>query len=279
MITIRAPVAAGTFYNLDSEMLKRQIEACFKHKIGPKGTKTQKMIAAIVPHAGYMYSGAVASWVYSRMEKANYIILGPNHTGSGARFAVSKKELWKTPFGEVAIDEGLADELIKECKLLEYDVIPHMHEHSVEVQLPFLQYRFGSDFKFIPISILNEFADETLLESCAVIGKGIAKIIKKEKEKWIVIASSDFSHYVDQKLAKETDLAVIRAIKKLNEKLFFEKISERNASICGFGPIAVAMIAAKELGAKKADILKYATSGDITEDFGSVVGYASIIIY
>jgi hypothetical protein len=279
MITIRTPVAAGTFYNLDSEMLKKQIESCFKHKLGPGGTKTQKMIAAIVPHAGYMYSGAVASWVYSRIEKANYIILGPNHTGSGARFAVSKKELWKTPLGEVAIDEPLVDELIKECKLLEYDIIPHMHEHSVEVQLPFLQYRFGNDFKFVPISVLNEFADDTLLESCSVVGKGIAKIIRGKKEKWIIIASSDFSHYVEQKLAKETDMAVIRAIKKLNEKLFFEKITERNASVCGFGPIAVAMIAAKELGAKRADLLKYATSGDVTEDFNSVVGYASIIIY
>lgn len=279
MITIRAPVAAGTFYNLDSDMLKKQIESCFRHKLGPKGTKTQKIISAVVPHAGYMYSGAVASWVYSRIEKANYIILGPNHTGSGARFAVSKKELWKTSLGDVAIDESLADSLIKECKLLEYDVIPHIHEHSVEVQLPFLQYRFGSNFKFIPISVLNEFADETLLESCSVIGKGIAKVIKKEKEKWIVIASSDFSHYVDQKMAKETDLAIIRAIKKLDEKSFFEKITERNASVCGFGPIAIAIIAAKELGAKKADLLKYATSGDVTEDFGSVVGYASIIIY
>jgi AmmeMemoRadiSam system protein B len=279
MITIRTPVAAGTFYNLDPELLKKQVESCFKHKFGPKGIKTQKMVAVIVPHAGYTYSGAVASWVYSRIEKANYIILGPNHTGSGARFAVARKELWKTPLGEVVIDETMADKLIKECKILEYDLIPHMHEHSIEVQLPFLQYRFKSDFKIVPISILNEFADETLLESCRVIGKGIAKTIKKEKEKWIVIASSDFSHYVPQEQAKKVDLAVIRTIKKLDEKLFFEKITEKNASICGFGPIAIAMIAAKELGAKKAELLCYKTSGDITEDFGSVVGYASIIIY
>lgn len=279
MITIRRPVAAGTFYNLDPEMLRREIESCFKHKFGPKGVKTQKMIAAVVPHAGYIYSGAVASWVYSRMEKANYIILGPNHTGSGAKFAISKKELWKTPLGEVAIDERVADELIKECKLLDYDVIPHLYEHSIEVQLPLLQYRFGNDFKLVPISILNEFADDALLESCSVVGEGIAKVIKKRKEKWIVIASSDFSHYVEQKIAKETDLAVIKAIKKLDEKLFFEKITEKNASVCGFGPIAVAMIAAKELGAKKADLLKYATSGDVTEGSGPVVGYAAISIY
>jgi AmmeMemoRadiSam system protein B len=279
MITIRAPVAAGTFYNLNPEMLKKQIESCFKHKLGPKGTKIKKIIAAVVPHAGYMYSGPIAAWVYSRIEKANYIILGPNHTGSGAKFATYKKELWKTPLGEVAIDESMVDKLMKECKILEYDVIPHMYEHSIEVQLPFLQYRFGNDFKFVPISIMNEFADETLLESCSIIGKGIAKVLKKEKEKWIVIATSDFSHYINHKLAKEIDLSLIRTIKKMNEKIFFEKITERNASVCGFGPIAVAMIAAKELGAKKADLLKYATSGDMTEEFESVVGYASIIIY
>jgi len=279
MITIRAPIAAGTFYDLDPTMLRRQIEASFKHKIGAKGVKMQGMTAAVVPHAGYIYSGAVASWVYSRIEKANYIILGPNHTGNGARFALSKNGLWKTPLGGVAIDENMAEELLKECKLLEYDIIPHMYDHAIEVQLPFLQYRFGNDFNFVPISILNEFADDNLLESCSIIGKGIAKVIKKSKEKWTVIASSDFSHYIERRMAKETDLAVIRAIKKLNEKLFFANIVDRNASLCGFGPIAVAMIAAKELGAKKADLLKYATSGDMIEESNSVVGYASIIIY
>jgi len=279
MITVRAPVAAGTFYDINPELLRKQIEASFKSKIGAKGVKTQKTIAAVVPHAGYMYSGAVASWVYSRMESGNYIILGPNHTGNGERFAISKNGIWKTPFGGVAIDEKMAEDLMKECKLLEYDIIPHMNEHSIEVQLPFLQYRFGNDFKFVPISVMNEFADETLLENCSVIGKGIAKVVKKSKQNWTIIASSDFSHYVEQRMAKETDLSVIRAIKKLNERLVFEKITETNASVCGFGPIAIAMIAAKELGAKKGDLLKYATSGDTTGETHSVVGYASIIIY
>ncbi|MEM5773125.1 MAG: MEMO1 family protein [Candidatus Aenigmatarchaeota archaeon] len=279
MITIRQPAAAGTFYSYDVENLKKQISESFLHKFGPKGLKKQEFIAAIVPHAGYMYSGPVAAWVYSRIEKANYIIIGPNHTGIGAQFSIMKSGLWKTPLGEVAIQDEIAEKLLKESRILEQDVVAHQHEHSIEVQLPFLQYRFGGDFKFVPIAILNEFADEVLLENCKLIGKAIANVIKKDKEKWIILASSDFSHYVPQKIAKKIDLSLIEEIKKLDDKKFFEKISEKNASVCGFGGIASAIVAAKELGAKKGELLKYATSGDITGEMNSVVGYASVIIY
>lgn len=279
MISIRQPVAAGNFYSSDAEMLKKQIGGSISHKLGPKGFKKQDFIAAIAPHAGYVYSGPVAAWVYSRIEMANYIILGPNHTGMGEQFAVMKKGLWKTPLGEVAIHEEVAEKLLKGSGILTHDVIAHQSEHSIEVHLPFLQYRFGNDFRFVPIAILSEFADDLLLENCRSIGKAIAGVVKKEKEKWVILASSDFSHYIPQKEARLIDLSLIREIKKLDEKKFFERIVERGASICGFGPIAAAMVAAKELGAKRADLLKYATSGDVTEDFGSVVGYASAIIY
>lgn len=278
MLIIRPPVAAGTFYSLDPEMLKKQIESCFNHAIGPKRIKKQKIIAAIVPHAGYEYSGPIAAWTYSRMEKTNYIIIGANHSGMGSGFAIMKTGLWKTPLGEVVIKEDLAEKLIEKCKLIEYDVIAHQSEHSIEVQLPFLQYRFGSDFKFIPMCVMNEFADETLLESCMLVGKSIAEVIKKSDEKWTILASSDFSHYVPQEMAEKTDKYLIKAILKLDEKDFFARINEKSASACGFGAIATAIAAAKELGAKKAELLKYATSGNITEDFGSVVGYGSILM-
>ncbi len=278
MFILRPPAVAGTFYNLDPEMLKKQINSCFKHKLGPKTMKKEKILSAIVPHAGYVYSGPVAAWVYSRIEKANYIIIGPNHTGVGEKFALMKNGLWKTPLGEIAISEQMAEKIKKECKILEYDVLAHQYEHSIEVQLPFLQFRFGSDFKFVPISILNEFADETLLESCKLIGKGIANAIKSEKEKWIVLASSDFSHYVPHQTAKRVDKDLIKSIIRLNSKELFEKINEKDASVCGFGPIAIAIEVAKNLGAKKGKLLKYATSGDITEEYGAVVGYAAIIL-
>jgi hypothetical protein len=279
MISIRRPVTAGGFYSSYSETLKKQIVECFSHKLGPKGFKNQKVVAAVVPHAGYVYSGPVAAWVYSRVEKANFIILGPNHTGMGEQFALMKSGLWKTPLGEVAIDEGVADKILSECGILAQDVTAHQQEHSIEVQLPFLQYRYGGDFKFVPITILNEFADDVLLENCKSLGKAIANVIKKQKERWIVLASSDFSHYVPQKTAKEIDLSLIKEIKKLDEKRFFGKIAEKGASVCGFGAIATAIIAAKELGAKNCELLKYATSGDVTGETDSVVGYSSIIIY
>lgn len=275
---IREPAVAGMFYDLNSQDLKKQIDACFKHKFGPKTMEKKPVKAGIVPHAGYQYSGPVAAWVYSMLEKANYIVLGPNHHGYGPAFAVMKEGLWKTPLGEVAIDRNVAEKILDGCKLVEYDITPHQHEHSIEVQLPFLQYRFGSEFKFVPICIRNEFPDDDFFKECELVGNAIADVIKREKERWVILASSDFSHYIPQELAKDIDDYVIGSILKLDGREFFFRLSEKNASVCGFGPIATAMAAAKGLGAKKTEMLKYGTSGDITREFGSVVGYASIII-
>ena len=277
MFILRPPAVAGTFYSLEPEMLKKQIDSCFKHKLGPKKIEKEKIVSAIVHHAGYVYSGPVAAWVYSRIEKANYIIVGPNHSGFGEKFAIMRNGLWKTPLGEIAIDEKMAQKIEKEVKILEYDVIAHEYEHSIEVQLPFLQFRFGNEFKFVPICVMNEFADDMLLESCKVIGKGIANALKGEKERWILIASSDFSHYIPQELAEKVDKELIKSIIKMDTKDFFDKINEKNASVCGFAPIAICMEFAKNVGAKKGRLLKYATSGDITGEYESVVGYASII--
>jgi AmmeMemoRadiSam system protein B len=278
MIGLRAPVAAGTFYEAEKDKLIMQIESCFKHKFGPKSLQKREFIALVSPHAGYMYSGPVAVWGFSRISKYNFIILGPNHHGIGPTFSVMKESVWKTPLGEVAIDNIMAEKLVKKCNFLEYDVLAHEYEHSIEVQLPFLQYRFGSDFKFVPISVLNQFADEDFLEKCRVVGKAIGEVLKKEKG-WKIIASSDFSHYISQENAKKIDKKLIKTIEKLDEEKFFENIRKEDASVCGFGPIAIAIVASKELGAKKGELLCYKTSGDITQDFTSVVGYASIIIF
>jgi len=275
-VFLRPPVAAGTFYDLDVAMLKKQLAACFKMKAKkPK----KKVIAAVVPHAGYVYSGSIAAHAYSVLEKSNYLILGTNHSGFGARFALMKKGLWKTPLGEVVIDEALANKLLAECKLIEYDVMPHENDHSIEVQLPFIQYKFGSDFNFVPIAVLNDFLDVEFIENCRVVGEAIAKILKKGKKGWTILASSDFSHFIPKLDAEKIDKYAIKSILKLNESEFIESVSEKKASICGYGAIATAMVAAKELGAKKAELLKYGTSADVTEEEQSVVGYASIIFY
>ncbi len=275
-IFLRPPIAAGTFYDIDVTMLRKQLGSCFKVKFKkPK----KKVIAAIVPHAGYVYSGSIAAHAYSSLEKNNYLILGTNHSGLGARFALMKKGLWKTPLGEIVIDEGFANKLLSECKLVEYDVMPHENDHSIEVQLPFLQYRFGSDFNFVPLSVLNDIADEDLVESCKIVGKAIGKTIKKEKGRWTVLASSDFSHFIPRLAAEKTDKYLIKSILKLDEREFIERINEKRASVCGYGAIATCISAAKELGAKKAELLKYGTSADVTQEDHSVVGYATIIFY
>jgi len=275
---IRQPAVAGMFYHLNPEMLRKQIKSCFDHKLGPKKIKEEKFITTVVPHAGYRYSGPVAAWSYSRIPKCNYIILGPNHRVFASKFGLMREGTWKTPLGSAKIDKEVGNRLIESNPLLEYDIISHESEHSIEVQLPFLQYRFKDDFKFVPISIINEFPSFDFLEECKAVGKTIANVIKKDKKKWIIIASSDFSHYIPYEDAYSTDNYVIEAILKLNEKDFFLRLQEKNASVCGFGPIAIAMFAAKELGSKKGLLLKYATSGDVTGDRGAVVGYSSIIL-
>jgi len=281
MLYVRPPVVAGSFYDLDPDRLKKQINASFKKSVEKGRKKSVKFNAAVVPHAGYMYSGWVAAKVYSLLDvKAplNFIILGPNHYMFGSKYAIMKRGLWKTPLGGVTVHESMADKLLERCKLLENDVIPHQNEHSIEVQLPFLQYLFGNDFKFVPIAIACDIADDTVLESCRVVGKAIANVVKSSKEKWLILASSDFSHYVPQKLAKEVDGYIIKAILRLNERAFINRVAEKNAGICGFGGIATAIVATKELGSKSGKLLKYATSADITGDTSAVVGYAAVIM-
>jgi len=284
VLFVRAPVAAGRFYDLEKDKLRKQIDSAFRHanegaKVKGK-PRMRKVRGAVVPHAGYEYSGHVAAKFYSMLnEKSprNYIIMGPNHYMFGSKFAMMKNSLWKTPLGGVAVHETMVETLLRDCELLQIDVIPHQNEHSIEVQLPFLQSRFGDDFKFVPIVITNELGDPDMLRGCQMVGEAIADAIRRNKDKWVVVASSDFSHYVPQNVAEETDGALIKAIMKMDEKLFFERANEMNASVCGFGPIMVTMVAAKKLGAKKGKLLKYATSGDVTNDYGSVVGYASIV--
>lgn len=278
MYIIRDPVAAGVFYNSDKFELAKEIESCFKHKLGPKEIKTQNVIAAIVPHDKLHLSGYISAWAYSKFEKANYIILGANHKRIGVKFAVMKEGLWKTPLGEIAINRRVAEKIINKSKIAQYDVTAHENEHSIENQLPFLQYRFGSDFNFVPISITNVFSDENFLEQCKSLGKAIADTTKAEKEKWIIIASTDFLQGTKNYVEK-TDKQLINLISSLDEKKILKEISEKNIFICGYGAILTTILSAKELGAKKVKVLSYGTSFDILRDPNSVTGYASIIFY
>ena len=277
MYGVREPKAAGLFYNSDRSSLEREIEEFFNGKDGPKEIVDEKMIAMITPHDKYHLCGLVCAWAFSRVEKANYIIIGANHNDVGARFAVMKEGLWKTPLGEVVVSNRVAQRIIDKSGTLEYDVTSHNSEHSVEVQLPFLQYRFGNDFKIVPISVRNAFDDKDFVKQCQDLGKSIAHSIMPEKEKWVIVATTDLSKGKREEVEK-VDKILINSMKNLNEKKFFDAVHKNSSYVCGYGAVITALAAAKEMGAKRSRLLKYASSAEVTKDSKSAAGYASILV-
>ncbi len=265
---IRQPAVAGTFYYLTPERLRKQLKEFFSH------TKKGSYLGVISPHAGYEYSGKTAAYAINSLKPAKtFIILGPNHHGLGPTFSIMNKGSWNTPFGNIKINENISAE-ITEKGLVTEDRIAHAYEHSIEVQLPFLQYVFKG-FKFVPICIKNTTYDKYFLNECEKLGSIIAEIVKNNSNVSI-IASSDFSHYLPYHVAKNKDDIVIEKIKLLNTKDFFESLRNINASVCGYGGITVLMSAAKALGLKRVDVINRSSSGDITEDYKSVVTYNAI---
>ena len=268
---IRRPAVAGQFYPSSSQELKNQIEALID-----KQADKIDIIACMLPHAGYIYSGGVAAETVSRINiKNKVILLGPNHTGYGTRYSIMPQGSWQTPLGEIRIDSELAGEILNYSKYLKADNAAHTYEHSLEVELPFLQY-FKTDFEIVPIVFLS---DE--LEILKEIGGDIASTIKerKIKDSTIIVASSDMTHYESQEEAQKKDKEAIQAILELNEDKLIDRIRRLNISMCGYAPAITMISAAKLLGAKTAKLVKYQTSGDVTGDKSSVVGYAGIIIY
>ncbi len=263
---MRAPAVSGQFYPRGKNDLSREISRCFE-KIE---IKERPVLGAVVPHAGYIYSGQTAAHVYSVLPNADtFVLMGPNHTGHGSPVSVSS-ETWSTPLGEVNSDIEFIKALPK--KIIDTDETAHRYEHSIEVQLPFLQYRFR-DFKIVTICMGMQ-DEETALE----VGEEINKAVRKVNRKVVIIASSDFSHYKPDKVAREDDEYFIKSILAMDISGFYRRLFERNASVCGYGPIAAMLSASKNLGAKHATLLKYSTSGDLTADISAVVGYAGIIV-
>lgn len=267
------------FYASSAQSLRAQVDECYTHRLGPGALpkvadkRLQSVVALISPHAGYMYSGPVAAHGFYHLAadgKPDVVaILGPNHTGNGSALAVMREGVWRTPFGDVEIDTVTADLILKESRIVDVDDSAHAFEHSVEVQLPFLQYLYGSAFKFVPICFLMQD-----LQSSLDVGLAVAKAISDKN--CLVIASTDMTHYEPQKSAEKKDRAAIDAILKLDEEKLYSTVEALNISMCGYGPTIAAMTTAKALRAKKAQLLCYKTSGDITGDFSAVVGYASI---
>ena len=265
---IRNPVVAGQFYPASASELKAMIKAMVDEK-----AKKEEVIGLISPHAGYIYSGSVAGAVISRTKfKDTFIIIGPNHTGSGKPCSIMTEGTWKTPLGEVKIDSELGKQILATSHHLQEDKTAHLYEHSIEVQLPFLQY-FKSNFELVPIVLA--YASGAVYKE---IGKELAKSVKELDKKVVIIASSDMTHYEPQESAQRKDTQAIEAILDLNEDELLKRVQELNITMCGYAPAVSLIAAAKELGATGAELVKYQTSGDTTGDYSSVVGYAGIII-
>jgi len=279
-LKIRRPTQAGTFYAGSQQSLRAQIEQCFKHELGPGALpkvadkKLQSIVGLVSPHAGYMYSGPVAAHGYHRLAqdgKPDVVVLfGPNHTGSGSALAAMKEGFWRTPLGDMEIDTATADSILRASNIIDVDDSAHAFEHSIEVQLPFLQFLYGSAFKFVPVCFLMQD-----LQSSREVGSAVAKALDGKNA--VVIASTDMTHYEPQRAAEKKDKAAVEAMLKLDEEGLYSAIEAYRISMCGYGPTIAAITAAKALGAKKAELLCYKTSGDVVGDYSAVVGYASLV--
>jgi len=274
---VRTPAVAGRFYPGRAEELLRDI----RQYTSPVGTpvKTGRIaaIGCVAPHAGYIYSGGVAGAVYSRLEiPAHCVILCPNHTGKGRPLAVMANTTWQTPLGEVAGDAELAARLLRRFPALEEDSAAHRSEHAIEVQLPFLQAQ-QPELNIVPIVIGT--SDFDVLRG---LGEALADVIadlkEKHQEKVLIVASSDMNHYESDAVTRVKDHKAIERVLAMDARGLWEVVMNEDISMCGFGPTIVMLTAAKLLGAASATLVKYATSGDVSGDYESVVGYAGIIV-
>jgi len=266
----RQPAVAGYFYPSSRDQLLQLIREYTHEELNKVEAK-----AIISPHAGYQYSGPVAGAVFSSVVLPELIVLlGPNHREVPTVMAIYPEGSWLTPLGEVPIDKSLAHKIKERCSVIEESEEAHAYEHSLEVQLPFIQY-FQSSAAIVPISI-SYYASYPQLEE---LGMALAEIIQAEERPVLIVASSDMSHYVDAETAREKDFLAIGQIEKLDARGLIEVVRRKDISMCGYLPTAVALVAAKRLGAVKGELVKYQTSGDVTGNYNEVVGYAGIRIY
>jgi AmmeMemoRadiSam system protein B len=265
----RKPAVGGYFYPGREDALRKMVEGMVETEI-----EKEKAICVVSPHAGFEYSGIVAGAVFSSVRLPDkFVILGPSHRPIQSRVAIMKEGVWETPMGNVQIDSSLAELIMSHSQLITEDEVAHVHEHSLEVQLPFIQY-VRTDAEIVPVCLSYHISFEELED----LGKSIARGIKDYNKDVLIVASTDMSHYVDQSIAKEKDFLAIDKILELDAKGLHDIVERENISMCGFQPTTSAIVASKELGAEKASLIKYQTSGDRTGNFSEVVGYAGIRI-
>lgn len=271
---MRYPAVSGAFYASDAKGLRREVAQCLSD--AALQVEKKERLAIVCPHAGYVYSGKTAAFSFAACSNwgkkgITAVIIGPNHTGMGTPISVSFED-WETPLGMVECDSELADGIVKRSKIAKKDEIAHINEHSVEVQLPFLQVVCPSArFVAVCMGVQDKAAAEDL-------GRAIFEAANALGRDAVVVASSDFTHYESAEDAKKKDGAAIDFLRRMDWESFEKKMDSEDLSICGHGPIAAAMHYAKLSGAKSCELLKYTNSGEASGDFEQVVAYAALAI-
>jgi MEMO1 family protein len=265
---LRLPAVAGQFYPGNPKELSTLVESFTKQN----GQNNVKARACLVPHAGYMYSGAVAGAVFARLALPKKIlVLGVRHYPRGEALAILSEGAWRTPLGDIPIDTSLAMSLRKACPFLREDSVAHSREHSLEVELPFLQV-LQPEFSFVPVAIgTSEY------EQLQVTGEGIARVLEHTPEDVLIVTSSDMNHYEDDALTRYKDSKAIDCMLQLDPVGLYETCRKEKISMCGLGPAVTMLTAMNRLGVTKAELARYATSGDVSGNRDEVVGYAGMI--
>ena len=271
---IRQPAVAGRFYPANAQHLRAEVETYTTAPAGAPAKARIRALGCVVPHAGYMYSGHVAGAVYRRLElPRRYVILCPNHTGKGEPLAIMSEGAWQTPLGDAVIDGEPAAQLKSNLPLLSEDPVAHRFEHALEVQLPFLQV-LAPGFRFVPITV-----GTSNFEVLSALGVVIGNVLAQQQEPFLVIASSDMNHYESDEITRVKDRRAIDQLLALGPRGLYDVVHEGNISMCGYGPAVVMLTAACKLGATQAELIRYATSGDISGEKDMVVGYAGIAVW
>jgi len=270
---IREPAVAGQFY----PATETEVDAALDALIRPTSPR-RKAIAVVCPHAGWTYSGQTAGLIYSNVEIPDRVILvGPNHHGIGSRYAVYSSGAWHTPVGDVPIAEPLASTLLDNCELLAEDTKAHAQEHSLEVQLPML-LRANPNVRIVPVLIGGGWPASGGRSDLRQIGAAIALAVQEYGKPVLLLASTDLNHYEDQETSKIKDKLVLDAVVHLDEDALMDRVIDVEVSMCGVASTYIVLHGAKKLGAKRAELLDYRTSGDVSGDFSKVVGYGAVVI-
>jgi len=267
-VNVREPVVAGHFYPGGRSALLRTVEKF----LPPEGPR-EKAFGVAAPHAGYVYSGATAGAVLGSVAVPETVILfGPNHTGYGEPYAVAAHDAWRTPLGETPVDADMRARLLAASRYLESDAVAHAREHSIEVMLPFLQV-LRADVKIVPVALSGYPENPAWFE----IGEAAAEAVSGSGREALIVASTDMTHYEDEKTAEEKDLYAVDAMLALDESALAQRIAEREISMCGHGPVIAAIVACRALGATRGRLVEYTTSGRVSGDRAQVVGYAGVV--